>query len=45
MALKVVAGHRLDEALTLVAGLQEDPVARVGAGASRALAHLSRGGQ
>lgn len=41
MALKVVARHRLDEALTAVAVLQDDPVARVRAAASRALFRLT----
>jgi len=45
MALKVVARHRLDETLTAVAGLQEDPVARVRTAASRALFRLATGGQ
>lgn len=45
MALKVVARHRLDDALTAVAGLQEDPVARVRTAASRALVRLATGGQ
>ena len=40
MALKVVARHRLGEALTAVADLQEDPVPRVRAAASRALMRL-----
>src|SRR3954470_1714677 len=37
MALKVVARHRLEDPLATVAGLQDDPVARVRAAASRAL--------
>lgn len=41
MALKVVARHRLDDALTKVADLQEDPVPRVRAAASRALARFA----
>jgi len=41
MALRVVARHRLDDALTTVADLQEDPVPRVRAAASRALVRLS----
>jgi hypothetical protein len=40
MALKVVARHRLEDPLTTVAGLEEDPVARVRAAASRALIRL-----
>ncbi|MFL6288171.1 MAG: HEAT repeat domain-containing protein [Actinomycetes bacterium] len=44
MALKVVARHRLDDALTTVGGLQADPVARVRAAASRALARLATSG-
>lgn len=43
MALKVVARHRLDDALEHVAELQEDPVARVRAAAGRALIRLSAG--
>ena len=41
MALKVVARHRLEDAMAEVAGLQEDPVARVRAAASRALIRLT----
>ena len=41
MALRVVARHRLDDALTTVADLQEDPVPRVRAAASRALVRLA----
>ena len=41
MALKVVARHRLDEALTAVSRLQEDPVPRVRAAATRALVRVS----
>jgi hypothetical protein len=41
MALRVVARHRLDDALPAVAHLQEDPVARVRAAASRALVRLT----
>lgn len=41
MALKVVARHRLEDAVAEVAGLQEDPVARVRAAASRALIRLT----
>jgi HEAT repeat protein len=40
MAIKVVARHRLSAALTAVAELQQDPVARVRDAASRALARL-----
>lgn len=43
MALKVVARHRLDRTSTTVAGLQEDPVARVRAAAVRALVRLAEG--
>lgn len=43
MALRVVARHRLDDALTAVAARQEDPVARVRAAAGRALVRLSAG--
>jgi hypothetical protein len=45
MALKVVARHRLEDALTTVGGLQEDPVARVRAAASRALMRLATSGE
>lgn len=45
MALRVVARHRLEDALTKVAGLQDDPVARVRAAASRALIRLATSGQ
>lgn len=41
MALKVVARHRLEDTLTTVAELQEDPSARVRAAASRALMRIS----
>ena len=41
MALKVVARHRLDDTLTSVAYLSDDPVPRVRAAAFRALARLS----
>lgn len=41
MALKVVARHRLDDALAAVANLQDDPVPRVRAAASRALVRLT----
>ncbi len=42
MALKVVARHRLDEALETVATLQEDPVPRVRAAAHRAQVRLAQ---
>ncbi len=41
MALKVIARHRLDDSLVRVADLQEDPVPRVRAAASRALVRLA----
>ncbi|MFL6133723.1 MAG: HEAT repeat domain-containing protein [Nocardioidaceae bacterium] len=41
MALKVVARHELEDALSAVVDLQEDPVARVRSAASRALMRLS----
>ena len=44
MALKVVARHRLEDLLTTVAGLQDDPVARVPAATSRALIRLVASG-
>lgn len=44
MALKVVARHRLDDALPAVADLQRDPVPRVRAAAARALARLTTAG-
>jgi HEAT repeat protein len=44
MALRVVARHRLDDALTKAAHLQDDPVARVRAAASRALVRLASNG-
>ena len=40
MALKVVARHRLEDALELVVALQDDPVPRVRAAASRALVRV-----
>jgi HEAT repeat protein len=40
MALKVVARHQLDDALTAVVKLQEDPVKRVRTAAARALVRL-----
>jgi len=42
MALRVVARHRLDDAVTTVAPLQEDPVARVASAASRAIVRLAK---
>lgn len=42
MAAKVVARHRLGDALAAVAGLRDDPVPRVRAAAHRAVALLSR---
>jgi hypothetical protein len=45
MALKVVARHRLEDTLTTVAGLQDDPAARVRTAASRALIRLARSKQ
>lgn len=44
MALKVVVRHRLDDAVRAVADLQEDPVPRVRAAASRALIRLAEDG-
>lgn len=41
MALKVVARHQLEDLLGPVADLQDDPVARVRAAASRALIRVS----
>lgn len=41
MALKVVSRHRLEDALAIVADLQEDPAGRVRAAASRALIRLA----
>jgi hypothetical protein len=43
MALKVVARHRLDDVVEQVAELQDDPVPRVRAAASRALIRLASG--
>ena len=43
MALKVIARHRVDEALDDVVRLQDDPVGRVAAAAQRALARLTEG--
>lgn len=42
MALKVVARHKLDEALTAVVDLQDDPVPRVRSAAARALVRLAQ---
>jgi HEAT repeats len=44
MAVKVVARHRLNAAFPAVADLQNDPVARVRAVASRAVARLANTG-
>jgi HEAT repeat protein len=41
MAAKVVARHRVDDALSAMAGLQDDDVPRVRAAAGRALAALT----
>lgn len=41
MAAKVVARHQVDEALTTIAGLQGDQVARVRSAARRALSALT----
>lgn len=41
MALKVVARHRVDEVVGAVAELEDDPVPRVRAAASRALIRLA----
>lgn len=43
MALKVVARHRLEDALETAAELQDGPVARVRAAARRALVRLTTG--
>jgi hypothetical protein len=43
MSARVVARHRVDQALTAVADLQDDDVPRVRAAASRALTALTRG--
>lgn len=45
MALKVVARHNLEDTLLTVVELQEDPVARVRAAASRALMRISATGE
>jgi len=42
MVLRVVARHRLGDALSAVADLQDDPVPRVAAAASRALVRLAK---
>jgi hypothetical protein len=42
MALRVVGRHRLQDAVTTVTRLQDDPVSRVASAASRALAQLGR---
>ena len=44
MAAKVVARHRLGDALPTVAGLQHDPIARVRVAASRAVVLLTAAG-
>lgn len=44
MAAKVVGRHLVGEALSLVAGLQQDPVPRVRAAAARAVALLAGAG-
>jgi len=44
MAAKVVARHRLGEALPIVAELQHDPTTRVRAAASRAVVLLTAAG-
>jgi hypothetical protein len=43
MALKVVARHRVDDALESAAACREDPVERVRLAAARALARLAAG--
>ena len=45
MALKVVTRHRLEDLLETVADLQDDPVVRVRAAASRALIRLTASGR
>ena len=42
MALRVVARHRLDDAVTTVAPLQGDPVARVASASPRAIVRLAK---
>lgn len=44
MAAKIVARHLVGDALTEVAALRDDPVPRVRAAASRAVARLTRAG-
>ncbi len=44
MAAKVIARHRIGAALTAVAGLRDDPVARVRAAAERAVVMLTASG-
>jgi hypothetical protein len=44
MACKVIARHRVGDALPVVAALREDPVPRVGAAASRAMVLLTAAG-
>jgi len=44
MAAKVIARHRIGAALTAVAGLRDDPVARVRAAAERAVIMLTASG-
>lgn len=44
MAAKVIARHRVDDALEAVTGLRGDPVPRVRAAADRALARLTVSG-
>lgn len=44
MAAKVIARHRVDDALEAVTGLRADPVPRVRAAADRALARLTVSG-
>jgi len=44
MALKVVARHRLDDAVPTVAALRHDPVPRVAAAAARTLVRLTGSG-
>lgn len=44
MAAKVVARHQVDEALSAMAALQDDPVPRVRAAVGRAIARLTAGG-
>lgn len=44
MAVKVVARHRLGDAVPILAGLRDDPVARVRSAAARALERLTASG-